>query len=185
MAYFLKTERLGFRCWAEEDLALVTTLWCDAEVTGLIGGPFSTEQAQARLGTEIAHCERHGVQYWPVFLLEYGQHVGCAGLQPYGTDEGVYEMGIHLLPAFWRCGLGTEAARAIVDHAFGELGAEAVVARHHPENGGSRRLMEVLEFEYTDDQLYGPTGLMHPSYILRSPQTTQDTAEAETAGRAG
>ena len=92
-------------------------------------------------------------------------------------------MGIHLLPAFWRCGLGQEAARGIIEHAFGTLGAKALVARHHPENGGSRRLMEILEFEYTDDQLYGPTGLMHPSYILRCPEGTRESAEAaETVG---
>jgi len=107
-----------------------------------------------------------GVQYWPIFLLDGGQHVGCAGLRPYRSERRVYELGVHLRRAFWRQGLAKEAAQACIDHAFGVLGAEALFAGHHPANEASRQLLLQLGFVHTHDELYPPTGLMHPSYWL-------------------
>jgi hypothetical protein len=67
--YFLRTQRLGFRTWTEAHLELAFGLWGDAEVTRLIGGPFSLEQVQRRLAQEIANQTAYGIQYWPVFLV--------------------------------------------------------------------------------------------------------------------
>jgi Protein of unknown function (DUF2846) len=39
MNYFLKSHRLGFRLWAEDDPPLAMQLWGDPEVTKMIGGP--------------------------------------------------------------------------------------------------------------------------------------------------
>jgi RimJ/RimL family protein N-acetyltransferase len=124
MDYFLKSARLGFRCWSEEDLPLAATLWGDPEVTSLIGGPFTPAMVRARLAKEIAQMQEWGVQYWPVFLLNGDQHVGCTGVRPYCLEERVYELGFHLRRAFWGQGLAHEAARAVIDRAFGALGAQ-------------------------------------------------------------
>jgi RimJ/RimL family protein N-acetyltransferase len=142
-------------------------LWGNSEVTALIGGPFTPEMVQARLAKEIAQMKEIGVQYWPIFLLERNQHVGCAGLRPYRIERRVYELGVHLRPAFWGKGLATEAARTAIRYGFDILGAEALFAGHNPNNTASRRLLSKLGFEYTHDELYAPTGLMHPSYLLR------------------
>ena len=165
MDYFLKSARLGFRCWREEDLPLALALWGDAEVTALIGGPFTPEMVEARLAKEIAQMRERGLQYWPVFLLEGGQHAGCAGLRPY--RDRVYELGVHLRREFWGRGLAKEASLAIIGYAFGTLGAEALFAGHHPANEASRRLLLKLGFAHTHEELYPPTGLMHPSYLMR------------------
>ncbi|HUJ33538.1 MAG TPA: GNAT family N-acetyltransferase, partial [Candidatus Acidoferrum sp.] len=114
MEYFLRTARLGFRCWRDDDLALAMELWGDPEVTALIGGPFSEETVRARLAKEIAQMREYGMQYWPIFLLDGGEHVGCAGLRPYRVEERVFELGFHLRRAFWGQGLATEAARAAI-----------------------------------------------------------------------
>jgi hypothetical protein len=37
--YFIKTTRLGFRQWREDDLDLALSLWGDYEVTKLIDSP--------------------------------------------------------------------------------------------------------------------------------------------------
>jgi [ribosomal protein S5]-alanine N-acetyltransferase len=167
MHYLLMTARLGFRCWTENDLALATGLWGDERVTALIGGPFTTEMVQARLASEIAHMREYAVQYWPIFLLESGEHSGCAGLRPYRVEERVYELGVHLRPQFWGQGLATEAGRAVIAHGFDDLRAEALFAGHNPANYMSQRLLLKLGFVYTHDEFYPPTGLRHPSYILR------------------
>ena len=167
MSYFLTSARLGFRCWCEDDLPLALALWGDPEVTALIGGPFSEATVRARLATEIAQMQEFGVQYWPIFLLEADQHVGCAGLRPYRVQEKIYELGFHLRRAFWGQGLANEAARAVIDYGFGAIAAKALFAGHHPANEASRHLLLKLGFIHTHDELYPPTGLMHPSYLLR------------------
>lgn len=144
-------------------------LWGDIRVTSLIGGPFSEQQVRQRLAKEIALQNEHGVQYWPVFLLLDGDFVGCCGLRPYRSEEGIYELGFHLRPAHWGKGFAVEAARAVIAHAFGSIGARRLFAGHHPENFASARALQKLEFQFTHEQRYAPTGRMHRSYILEPP----------------
>ncbi len=168
--YFLATKRLGFRCWTGCDEDLAIDLWCNPQVTALIGGPWTRDVALERLAREIEQQNQYRMQYWPVFLLADGRHAGCAGVRPYEAGKASYEMGIHLLPEFWGQGIAREAAEAIISYAFGSLGAEALVAGHHPQNAASGRLLMKLGFAYLGDRLYIPTGLMHPMYQLRAVQ---------------
>jgi len=167
--YFLKTARLGFRRWSTSDLPLALALWGDPQVTRFIGGPFSHEQIEEKLRNEIASMNAHRVQYWPLFFLGDNAHAGCAGLRPYEVKDRVYEMGFHLRPAYWGRGLAVEAGRAIVAFAFATLGARALFAGHHPANTASRTVLEKLGFSFTHEELYAPTGLRHPSYLLSRP----------------
>lgn len=164
--YFLKTERLGFGRWAKEDLALASALWGDPKVTGLLGGPFTADQVAERLAKEIVSMAACNVQYWPIFLLENGEHVGCAGLRPYQVEVGIYELGFHLRREYWGRGLAQEGALAVVHFGFETLGVKALFAGHHPANAASRRILTKLGFEYVRDEYYPPTGLEHPSYRL-------------------
>lgn len=171
MNYFLTSVRLGFRCWCEEDFPLALALWGDPDVTALIGGPFTPDMVRDRLTKEIAEMREHRVQYWPLFLLDGNRHLGCAGLRPYRAEQRVYEFGVHLRRAFWGQGLAKEAAHAVIAYAFDTLRAEALFAGHHPANDASRQLLLKLGFVYFRDELYPPTGLMHPSYLLaRKPE---------------
>jgi len=164
--YFLRSPRLGFSIWTPADLSLAMGLWGDREVTRLSGGPFTPAQVRARLEREIDHQEKYAVQYWPIFLTETGEHVGCCGLQPHKPAERIYELGFHLHAAFWGRGFGREAATAVVAHAFTALGMCALYAGHHPDNQASRAVLTRLGFHYTHDELYPPTGKIEPCYLL-------------------
>ncbi len=169
--YFLQTRRLGFRSWTEQDVGLAVGLWGDPEVTKLIArGPLSNEDVQRRLSQEIATEREHGIQYWPIFLLEGGDHVGCCGLRPHDPAARVYELGVHIRMVHWRQGFAVEAASAVIEHAFGRLGAAGLFAGHNPNNHSSRQLLEKLGFRHTHDEYYAPTGLQHPSYALSPPR---------------
>ena len=148
-------------------------------MTKLIGGPFSKEQVQERLSREIATMKAHGIQYWPIFLLATGEHVGCCGLRPYKSEEGIYEIGVHLRKAFWGQGYAPEAMRVVMEYAFNTLGAKGLFAGHNPANEASRRLLEKLGFRYTHDEYYPPTGRQHPSYLLAA----KDFAEKHSRDR--
>jgi ribosomal-protein-alanine N-acetyltransferase len=164
--YFLQTARLGFRPWSAGDLPLALALWGDANVTRFFGGPFSQEQTQKRLSSEIANLTAHRVQYWPLFLLADGDFVGCCGLRPYKPAEKIFELGFHLRPAHWRQGLADESARAVLAYAFESLDATAIFAGHHPKNHASQKALGKLGFHFTHEELYPPTGEMHLCYLL-------------------
>lgn len=174
--YFLQSRRLGFRTWSSADLAVAQRLWGDPEVTQLVGGPFSDDAIRGRLDQEIATQRDHGVQYWPVFLLASGENIGCCGLRPYRSEEGVFELGVHIRRAHWSQGFALEACAAVMPHAFVALQIKALFAGHHPANEGSRRLLTRLGFRYTHDEIYPPTGLQHPSYRLESADFRQGSS---------
>jgi [ribosomal protein S5]-alanine N-acetyltransferase len=166
MDYFLRSDRLGFRHWREDDVELALGLWGDPQVTKLIDarGQLTPEQVRERLARELATQREHGVQYWPIFLLSDGAHIGCCGLLPYQPAERVFELGFHIRSQHWRRGYALEAAHAVMAYAFTELGAKALFAGHNPKNERSRHMLELLGFKYLRDEYYPPTGLHHPSY---------------------
>ncbi|HEV8321400.1 MAG TPA: GNAT family N-acetyltransferase [Myxococcota bacterium] len=165
------TVRLVFRSWRADDEPLARALWGDARVTALIDarGALDDAEMRRRLAVEIENERAHGFQYWPIFLREGGAHVGCCGLKPRDPARSVLELGFHLRPAHWGAGYATEAARAVVAHAFAHLGVSALFAGHHPRNAASRRTLEKLGFRRTHDELFPPTGLVHPAYWLSRP----------------
>jgi RimJ/RimL family protein N-acetyltransferase len=172
-AFFLQTERLGFRPWSESDIELAAALWSDPEVTRFIGGPYSRERVQERLSKEIAAWRFDRIQYWPIFLLSTGEHVGCCGLRPKKPEEKILELGFHLRPAHWGFGYASEAARAVVGYAFRTLGARGLFAGHNPANEASRRLLKKLGFRYSHDEFFPLTGMNHPSYLLMADELAE------------
>ena len=168
--YFLKSNRLGFRLWDEDDFDIARQLWGDYEVTKLFDarGKWSRDEVQTRLFKEIRTAKEYGVQYWPVFLLETDRHVGCCGLRPYDLSQRIYEIGFHIRSNQWRRGYAREAAAAVIDYAFNKLQVRRLFAGHNPNNTASRHLLRQLGFRYTHDEFYPPTGLNHPSYELHA-----------------
>ncbi|HEX3894340.1 MAG TPA: GNAT family N-acetyltransferase [Terracidiphilus sp.] len=164
MDYFLQSSRLGFRTWRSDDLPLALGLWGDAEVSAWLSGPLSPAAIQARLDLEIRRQQEVGVQYWPIFLVRNGDHVGCAGLRP--KAENLLELGYYLKPAYWGAGFATEAATAVVEYAFVTLGAASLFAGHHPANRASQRVLEKLGFERAGEEFYEPSGVIEPTYLL-------------------
>ena len=162
--YFMKTERIGFSTWTEDDVDFAETLWGDHEVTKLIcaSGIFTKEEIAKRLKTEIGNGAEYGVQYWPIFALDTNELIGCCGLRP--RKEKEYEIGFHLRPEFWGMGYAKEAAEAVIAYAFTVLKAEKLFAGHNPKNLASQKVLAKLGFAYIGDEYYEPTGLYHPSY---------------------
>jgi RimJ/RimL family protein N-acetyltransferase len=172
-AYFLQSQRLGFRTWREQDLPLAIGLWGDPDVTRFIDmrGRLTDEQIKNILGTYMIMQREHGIQYWPIFFLSSGEHVGCCGLRPYDMAGRIYELGAHIRSAWWRQGLAEEAAGAVIDYAFSRLDATALFAGHNPHNLASQSLLQKLGFRYTHHEYYPATGLEHPSYLLTHKST--------------
>jgi len=165
-SYFLKSPRLGFRWWSKDDLPLARTLWGDLEVTKFLGGPFPEEEIQRRLQAELHRAAAHNFQYWPIHVLVDHEFVGCCGLRPYQREQGIPELGFHLLPKFWGRGLAPEAATAVIEFAFRSFDAKALSAGHHPDNENSKKVLTRLGFRFTHAEFFPALGIDIPYYQL-------------------
>ena len=161
------TARIRFSEWRATDHALAQQLWGDKRVTRYISMPkvgYTQTMIDNRLALEITSQQADGVQYWPMYALS-GELIGVCGLQM--REQRTYELGYHLRPAYWGAGYATEAARAVVHYARTKTDAVALVARHHPDNWPSKHILcDKLGFEYSHHEVYPPTGLVTPSYLL-------------------
>lgn len=168
--YFLTTPRIGFSKWSSEDTQLAQQLWGNPQVTEYIcaAGTFTEQQITNRLEAELKNQEEFHMQYWPIFHIETDEFIGCCGLRPYNIKKDIYEIGFHLCPEYWGKGLGSEAAKAIINYAFTTLKAKDLFAGHHPQNTASAKMLTKLGFHYTHDENYEATGLNHPSYLYKN-----------------
>lgn len=140
----LETERLVLRPPRLEDAATIAVLVNDrriAENTLRIPHPYTLADAQAFLTAANAS----GGEI--VFLITAweGTVLGCCGI---GKLDGEHpEIG-------GGKGYATEAARALIDHAFGELGYDVLVSGARVSNPASRRVLQKCGFEWTGVGLY-------------------------------
>jgi aminoglycoside 6'-N-acetyltransferase len=82
---------------------------------------------------------------WVQFTLEEredGRLVGDVGLSPRADEPGVVLVGYTVAPEAQGRGYATEAVAALVDYAFGTLGATLVRAYADAGNAASIRVME-------------------------------------------
>jgi RimJ/RimL family protein N-acetyltransferase len=134
------------------------------------------QAVQLRLDAEITRQIEHGVQLYPVFLLDPipemltpgAGNIGCVGLRQkdiatwlddvehtFGSGiTSAYEIAFHIRPPYWRRGLATEAAGAVLDHAFMRLNAGMVTASCEPDNVAAQQLLRKLGFQYAGIDMY-------------------------------
>src|SRR5262245_38633455 len=89
-----------------------------------------------------------------VFLIARrgGPMIGACGIAQFG--EGPPEIGYWLGVPFWGQGYATEAVRALLDHAFDDLGYDVVAGGARVSNPASRRVLEKCGFQWTGVGLY-------------------------------
>lgn len=106
-------------------------------------GVFSREETATFL-EKVRSRNRAGLpSQFAVILRESERLIGFCGFFVQ-TVDGVEELEIayRLDPSYWGQGIGTEAARAVREHAFAELKLPRVISLIHPDNIASRRVAE-------------------------------------------
>jgi len=131
----LRTERLVLRRWLPADAEPFAALNADPEVTRFVGGPMTREASDAMIARFEACFAERGYGRWAV--EEGGALVGFVGLGPHPFVGDAIEVGWRLARHAWGRGIATEAARAVVGKALGEIGLDRVVAVVHPDNAAS------------------------------------------------
>ena len=151
----VESERLIFRKFTLEDLPLLIEQRSDPDVSRFLGGTKlqNPEALAKRIRFYMSCYESHGFGMCAMLWRPTGEMIGSAGLQPLdGTDE--IEVGYSMIKEYWGKGIGTEAARAWLDHGFTEHGLERIVAVAHNENWASRRIMEKLGMTYEKTEFH-------------------------------
>jgi RimJ/RimL family protein N-acetyltransferase len=127
----IETERLLIRSWRDADRAPYADMMADAEVASWVGGPYTREEADARMDRNAAALAEHGWGRMAVERRSDGRLIGYCGLMP--IDEALpvapgFEVGWSLVRGAWGQGYAVEAARAVFADGFDRLGLAEIVA---------------------------------------------------------
>ncbi len=79
-----------------------------------------------------------------VILKATGQLIGNCGIRMEAADAHVADIGYELDPGHWGHGYATEAARAILDFGFAELGVHRIWSWCIADNVSSARVLQRL-----------------------------------------
>ena len=151
----LHTSRLLLRPWRTADREPFAALNADPEVMRHFPACLSREQSDRLLQRIEADFAERGYGLWALQRRDSGAFIGLAGLRPVGFNAPfcpAVEMAWRLDRAHWRQGLGSEAARAVLECAFTRLGLEQVVAFTAQSNLASQALMRAIGMSHDPAQ---------------------------------
>jgi RimJ/RimL family protein N-acetyltransferase len=151
----LETERLVLRKVTENDAALQHRALNTPAVMAHLGGVKELHEIEAKHAKTMALHARDGFGFMMMIEKASGELVGHAGIKRVDNEHapniGDHEIGWLLREDRWRRGYAYEAMRAVIDWAFGPIGAPHVVALTSEANIGSWRLMEKLGMVRRED----------------------------------
>lgn len=139
----LRTARLRFVMWDEEDGPLVQRLHSTLATTRYLAGsaPWSLEKAEERLRGWFEEQARDGTTKYKL-VGEDGRFIGRAGISRFRGEQ--FELGYSLIEEAWGKGLATEAATALAGWFFERGFAPGFIAFTHPENIASQRVLRKI-----------------------------------------
>jgi RimJ/RimL family protein N-acetyltransferase len=156
MSVVLNTKRLVLRPIGLADVAAFVPLLDDFDVAknlAPVPHPYTEQLGREFIArTEIRRAAGDVMNL--AVALRDGTFIGfCTanahddGDEPMGREEGILELGYWYGKRYWNKGFATEAARAVVRHAFADLGAKALSSGWFSGNPASGRVLEKLGFE--------------------------------------
>ncbi len=106
-------------------------------------GAMSRDDAAALFERILAPARVGKPTQFAVIIRETRELIGYCGFFLQNVDDvDELEIAYRLHPDSWGRGIGSEAASAVRDHAFGTLGVDRVISIIHPDNKRSQRVAE-------------------------------------------
>jgi len=147
MTIILETKRLVLRHLVMDDLDELFALYRDPEVRRYFPeGVLSLEETKEELEWFLNGHPRHPeLGLWGTVHKETGKFIGRCGLLPWtidGRDE--VEVAYLLAKPFWGQGLGTEAAKGILQYGFETLKLPRLICLIDPGNISSQKVAKKI-----------------------------------------
>jgi RimJ/RimL family protein N-acetyltransferase len=143
-----ETERLLLRTIEDGDAALQDRLLNTPTVMARLGGVKELHEIEAKHAKSRASYAQEGFSFLMMIEKASGELVGHCGIKrvdnPLAKNQGDHEVGWLVREDRWRRGYAEEAMSAVLDWAFGRVGAPHVVALTSQLNVPSWTLMEKL-----------------------------------------
>jgi RimJ/RimL family protein N-acetyltransferase len=150
----LHTERLRLRPRTLDDVDASLAMDLDPQVHRYIfAKPPDPGHWRARIVAHITSGEPRIGGLWVVERRDEPGFLGWCGLFPLNYS-GLIEIGYRYVPAAWGQGIGSEAARAVLDHGFRALALDPIVAVTHPDNRASQRVLEKIGLRAAGEAYY-------------------------------
>ncbi|MCB1651863.1 MAG: GNAT family N-acetyltransferase [Alphaproteobacteria bacterium] len=151
MKKHIETERLILREWEDEDLEPFARMNADPLVMEYLPRVLD-EKASARHMQEFQkHFDKYGYGLYVVEVKEDDEFAGFVGLKNVDFKAAftpAIELAWRLDYEHWGKGYASEAARAVIDHAFTVLSLTELVAYTVHDNVRTIAMMEKLGMEY-------------------------------------
>ena len=147
----LRTARLILRGWRQADRAPFAAMNADPAVMAHFPAPLSRVESHALADAIAAHHAARGFGLWALEIPDVASFAGFVGLSvPSFTAAFTpcVEIGWRLARAHWGLGYATEAAHAVLVHAWDALGLDEVVSFTTAGNARSRAVMTRLGMRY-------------------------------------
>jgi RimJ/RimL family protein N-acetyltransferase len=141
----LATERLVMRGFTQADFPAYAAMMADPETTRHLGDgrALSAADAWRQMAMFAGHWVLRGFGVWAVEERATGAFVGRVGcMEPHGYPD--FELAYTIARPFWGRGYASEAARAALAYARGELRRDRVISIIRPANARSIRVAEGL-----------------------------------------
>lgn len=159
----IRTERLILRPWRSSDAESLYEYAKDPAV-----GPIAGWQPHTSVEESLSVIQNvlSGSECYAICEKENGKAIGCIELRLNGhtdmTDkDDECELGYWLGKPFWGRGYMPEAAKAILRHAFEDIGMTRVWCGYYDGNRKSKRVQEKLGFMYHHTCDHVPVPLMN------------------------
>jgi ribosomal-protein-alanine N-acetyltransferase len=145
------TQRLLLRDIAAEDEAALCALEAESALYRYRdSSPPSEEETRAwfRRTQDLLALDPRPAYILAIVLPTDGRLIGIVTLTVTNRALGQAELGYRLGPDSWGQGYAAEAAQGLVGFGFSALGLHRIYAMCHPDNSGSRRVMEKIGMQY-------------------------------------
>ena len=151
----VETERLLLRQFTIDDLDDLYFIYSHPDLSKYLSNeqPLRLDQTRAAINSIIESWQQHKFGVWAVVYKKHRKLIGHCGLKFLENTPEV-QIGYLLLKDYWRRGLGTEAAAAVLKYGFDVVKLERIVAIAKPENIASRRVMEKVGMKYEKDAYF-------------------------------
>lgn len=179
-----ETDRLVLRTIEDGDAALQHRLLNTPAAMARLGGVKELHEIEAKHAKARAWYAQEGFSFLMMVEKGSGELVGHCGLKRVDNElahnQGDHEIGWLVREDRWRRGYAEEAVRAVLDWAFGRIGAPHVVALTSESNVPSWRLMEKLGMRRRadldfDDPAYPPEDRTTIVYSLSANQWSRSS----------